>query len=277
MSRFQNRLNRLHLKIANTPLLRRILLLTTKLQILPFEKDEITKKKNDPKNLRNFEKKVFSQNGEDGIIQEIFKRIGTQNQYFVEFGVENGQECNSRFLLEKMGWKGLWIDGSEANVKKARAQFEKFPLKVDCHFITADNIQGIFSAHHVPEDLDLLSIDIDGNDFWILKKLESYRPRLLVVEYNASYHPTIEWVMPYNPEHRFDGTSYFGASLLSFTEFMKKRNYTLVACDSNGVNAFFVRNDLLKGLFSHTEGGAEYHYCAPKYRKNFFGHPPRVF
>ncbi len=266
----------LHLTLANTKGLRRVVSWVVGYKIDSYAKTEKQRCIEDSQNLRNFEKQIFSQNGEDGIIEEIFNRIGTKEKYFVEFGVENGKECNTRYLLQEKAWSGLWIDGSAENMESAKKEFGQFPITLEQQFITAENIEGIFEDHQVPKELDLLSIDVDGNDYWILKALSEYRPRLLIVEYNASFLPHEEWVMPYDPKHIFDGTNHFGASLASLTELAKTLGFGLVACDSRGVNAFFVRKDLLNDQFTHLSGGPEYHYCAPKYKRNFFGHPPRV-
>ena len=115
-----------HYLWAKTPLLRQILKKKVRQQIHHFQIQEERRAKEDKMNLRNFEKKVYSQNGEDGIIEEIFNRIGTTNKFFVEFGIENGTECNTRHLLEDKGWQGLWIDGSFDNVMVARKRFPTF-------------------------------------------------------------------------------------------------------------------------------------------------------
>ncbi|MCJ8277940.1 MAG: hypothetical protein HRT44_11080 [Bdellovibrionales bacterium] len=259
--------------LAQTPGLRRLLRWKTQRKISHFKNLEDERKNSDPLNLRNFEDKVYSQNGEDGILQEIFRRIGTTNQFFVEFGVENGQECNGRYLLEKKGWQGLWIDGSKENVQQAKEQFSQFPIKIFNRFITKENILSLFTEAEVPQELDLLSIDIDGNDYWIWDELKEYLPRVVVIEYNAKYSDNEDWVMPYNAKHVNDGSSHFGASLAAYSRLAKKLGYCLVACDNMGVNAFFVRKDLITDKFTHIDESVEYHYCSPKYRSLFFGHP----
>ena len=259
--------------VSRTPILRRLLKWSTQRKIEKYKFQEDQRKDSDPLNLRNFEKKIFSQNGEDGIIQEIFNRIGTTNKLFVEFGVESGQECNSRYLLEKCGWSGLWIEGSDENVGSAKDQFKAFPINVLSQFITKENIVEIFENSNIPKELDLLSIDIDGNDYWIWEELKEYKARVVVIEYNAKYLPIQDWVMPYDFKHLYDGSAYFGASLKALNRLGESLGYGLVSCDNMGVNAFFVRKDLLGKRFSHVSEGAVYHYCCPKYKKLFFGHP----
>ncbi len=223
--------------------------------------------------LTRFEKRVYSQHGEDGIIAEIFRRIGTTNRAFVEFGVEDGSENNTRVLLEHERWSGLWIEGSDAQAAKARTGFATFPIKVESAFVTAENIGGLFRKGQVPASPDLLSVDIDGNDFWVLRSiLGEFSPRVIVVEYNASFAPGESWVMPYEPKFAWDGTSYFGASLTALDRLASRYGYALVACDSMGANAFFVKKDLAAEKFSRP-GDVAFHYASPKYGWASFGHP----
>jgi hypothetical protein len=142
----------------------------------------------DPLRLNRYERQVFSQYGEDGILDEIFKRIGVTNRYFIEFGVENGLECNSLFLLLNK-WSGLWIEGSQTHhhqiTERFRSQIAEGRLTAINAFIKADNIELLFKQADAPPEPDLLSIDIDGNDYHIWKAITNYRPRVLVMEYNA--------------------------------------------------------------------------------------------
>lgn len=188
--------------------------------------------------LSKFEKKVFSQNGEDGVIEKIFNEIGTTNSYYVEFGVENGLECNTRYLREKKNWKGLLMDGGYANPA----------INLKKEFITRENITSLFVKYKVPSEFDLLSIDIDYNDFYVWNAIKDYKPRVVVIEYNSTHLPNEDKIVVYNAKGRWDGTNYFGASILSLTRLAKKKGYTLVYANNNGVNLFFVRNDLLKKL-----------------------------
>lgn len=188
--------------------------------------------------LATFERKFHSQNWEDGIIEAIFAAIGTTNRYFVEFGVEDGTVCNSRRLLE-LGWTGLQMDGREAGSDPVRKQ----------EFIRAENINDLFRKYSVPAEFDLLSIDIDGNDYWVWKAIAGYRPRVVVMEYNSSVPASESRTVPYDTDFRWDGTEYFGASLLALAKLGREKGYTLVGCDSNGINAFFVQDALVPGRF----------------------------
>jgi len=176
-----------------------------------------------------------SQNGEDGITLEIFNRIGTTNKYYVEFGTENGNECNTRILREKFGWRGLLMDGSYENKK----------INLNKEFITAENIEKLFEKYKVPKKFDLLSIDIDSNDYYVWESIKNYSPRVVIIEYNSKISPKKSESIIYNPKQTWDGTDYFGASLLALTKLGERKGYKLVCCDNVGCNAFFIRNDVL--------------------------------
>lgn len=182
------------------------------------------------------ERKEFSQNGEDGMIEVLFAVIVATNRYVVEFGVEDGVECNARYLLTRRGWTGLLMDGEHENPA----------INLRREFITAENIEELFRTYGVPPEPDLLSIDIDGNDYWVWKAIMSYRPRVVVIEYNACipYAPAV--TIPYDPAFRWDKTDYYGASLSALVLLGQTKGYTLVATDPCGVNAFFVREDLVE-------------------------------
>jgi hypothetical protein len=214
--------------------------------------------------LTTFEAKWFSQNGEDGILQALFRKIGAARRFAVEFGVENGSECNTRYLREKQGWACLLMDPNTQN-----------PDYIQREFITAENINHLFRKYKVPEDLDLLSIDIDGNDYWIWKAIEAcYRPRVVVIEYNAKILPTESKSIAYDPSFRWDGTNYFGASLLALARLAKSKGYALAGCESRGTNAFFVREDLYARHFKPHSFGELYQPPTYGYKKEGYGHPP---
>ncbi len=215
-------------------------------------------------NINLFEQRFFSQNGEDGIIRMILAKIGTTNRFCVEFGVENGRECNTRFLI-KQGWKYLHMDGSRQKKEYTRIMHE---------FITAENINYLFRKYKVPERFDLLSIDLDYNTYWVWKALEGYFPRVVVIEYNASVPPAESKAVRYNPDRVWDGTDYFGASLLALAKLGKDKGYTLIGCESHGINAFFVRNELKDHFIVK---GVSKVYMPPRYgvvkKGKFLGHP----
>jgi hypothetical protein len=232
----------------------------------------------DPKRLTRFAHKVYSQNGEDGILQEIFRRIGVTNRYFVEFGSADGAENNTVLLLTVEGWRGLWMDGDDALIERARSRFKKEiesgQLRADVEFVTAENINSLFAQKGVPQEFDLLSIDIDGNDYHLWKSIEPYSPRVVVIEYNAIFQPGMHWVVDYRPDAVWDRTSRFGASLTALERLGGEKGYSLVGCDTRGINAFFVRSDQAGDRFCEPYT-AENHYEPPRYGDSPWGGHPR--
>lgn len=224
--------------------------------------------------------KVFSQADEDGILAEIFRRIGQRGRTFVEFGVGNGLECNSTWLLMQ-GWKGLWIEQAKVQCEAIRQSFSSFldnkSLFLVEDRITSENINRLIASAFPFGEIDLLSIDIDYNDYWIWQAIEVVAPRVVVIEYNASWIPPAAITVPYSADRKWNGTNYFGASLCALTKLGAEKGYALVGCTLSGVNAFFVRNDLLEENF-HAPGSAEEHYEPPRYYLCSLpsGHPPSV-
>ena len=204
---------------------------------------------NDPRSLRDYEKQTFSQGGQDGITVELVNRLydNASNQYYVEFGVQEfplgtrglpagGDQCNTRVLREK-GWSGLLMDSSYEN--------ENINLRKE--FVTKENITSLFKKYGVPKKFELLSVDIDFNDFYILHRIiKEFSTDIIIVEYNAYFLPHEDAVVKYKANCGWDQYSnYFGASLLAFKRLLNKYNYSLVYADHKGVDAFFVNNDIL--------------------------------
>lgn len=216
----------------------------------------------DRRRLPPFGFKAYSQADEDGILEELFRRIGVTNRFFVEFGCGNGLENNTHYLLLK-NWRGLWIDGNDSHVEAIRKSFERLiqlgTLTVKNAFLSIDNIDQLISET-VCGEIDLLSVDVDGNDFHLLTRIKSIQPRVIVVEYNAKKGPSLDWVMSYRPEHVWDGTDYYGASLKAFEVLLGQRGYSLVSCSISGVNAFFVRSDLVNDELFCSPFVSENHY-----------------
>ncbi len=231
----------------------------------------------DPKNLIPFGYKIYSQSDEDGIIREIFNRIGVTNKIFVEFGIGNGLENNSLSLLFE-DWEGLWIEGSLNQVKKIRKHFaeiiSKGKLKIIQSFITKDNINQLISSQIKSNEIDLLSVDIDGNDYHVLNAITCVKPRVIVIEYNGKFRPPIMYCMDYNETHTWEKDDCFGVSLKFLEVNLEKKGYYLVGCNLSGVNAFFVRKDLVSDRFL-APFTAENHYEPPRYYFSgyFAGHP----
>ncbi len=221
----------------------------------------------DPQRLNQYERKVYSQCGEDGILAEIFQRIGIEHHYFVEFGVGDGLENNTAYLLIQH-WKGLWIEANPVFVDRIKTHLKAAIVQHHLHlkpaFVYPENIEIFLDEMQVPETFDLLSIDIDGNDYWVWQAITKYRPRVVVIEYNATYPPPISWVMTYNPNYSSSQTTYFGASLFSLEKLAAQKGYRLVGCSFSGVNAFFVREDLVGDRFCEPYTALN-HYEPPRY------------
>ena len=186
-----------------------------------YVKDLLSEPKyKDSKRLEPHGFKVYSQYDEDGIIQEIFKRLGVASKTFVEFGVEDGLENNSlKLLLE--GWRGLWLEGSEKCVLRICHRFHDVisdgRLMVKAAFINRDNINALI-GNSFTDEIDLLSIDIDGNDIYILESVNVIKPRVIIVEYNGKFPPPMSVAQRYNPMHRWDYSDYGGSSLEAITK-----------------------------------------------------------
>ena len=203
-------------------------------------------------NINDFEFKIFSQRGEDGIIQYLIKHLSIKNETFIEFGVENYMESNTRFLMMHNNWSGFVIDGSEEAMKslKNREWFWAYDLHAKTAFIDKENIMQLLNESGF-QDLGLLSIDIDGNDYWIFEQIDMLKlnPSIIVAEYNALFGAERAISVPYNKNFYRTAAHfsnlYFGASLAALQHIAKQKNYELVGCNKAGTNAFFVRKDLL--------------------------------
>lgn len=179
--------------------------------------------------LEDFEKKVYSQNGEDGIIEYIFTAIGTTNKYAIEFGATDGITNSNIHNLHLHEWQMLQLDKVQCKTNK--------PVYIET--ITPNNIEAIFDKYNVPKTFDLLSIDIDGNDFYVWKALVNYRPRVVVIEYNGFYDDNR--LLPY------DENAYYGCSSATINALCKlaeEKSYRLVYTEKTGVNAFFVDSSI---------------------------------
>lgn len=203
-----------------------------------------------PDNFALYGHKIYSQTDEDGIIEEIFKYI-PNNKTFLEIGIQTGIECNSLYLLLK-GWKGTWVEGDSKYCKIIEKELNgnsfKNKLLIVNSFIQRDNIVKTFKesfAFFEMNELDLFSLDIDGNDFYILEELfsNSIFPKVICVEYNAKFPPPHKLKIQYNKSHVWDQTDYMGCSLQEYVDLFTTFNYTLLCCNIPGINAFFIRND----------------------------------
>jgi hypothetical protein len=230
----------------------------------------------EPKRLHRFEQQVFSQNGEDGALDEIFRRIGTTDRRFLEIGVGDGLENNTTYFLAK-DWKGWWIDGDGSAIDKIKKNFwqplAKGDLTIRHALVTAENIAGIVSDLKIPVEFDLFSLDIDRNTYFVWRALKQLRPRVIVIEFNSSLPAETDWTVEYRADMVYNCTSYLGASLKAYERLGTELGYALVGCELSGINAFFVRRDLCGDKFAEPFT-AENHYEPPRYfllRRD--GHP----
>ena len=233
----------------------------------------------DKKRLLRFGSKAYSQCDEDGIIAEIFRRIGVQSRTFIESGVGPGLENNSLMLLLS-GWRGLWVEASQTDVAAAQIRLaswvETRQLCIENQFVTRDNVDHLLATSGPSSTPDLLSIDVDGNDYWIWEAIRSLNPRVVVIEYNATWFPPLAFTICYQESFRWDGSNYFGASLKALELLGRRKGYCLVGCNFSGVNAFFVRKDLCKRRF-RAPFTAENHFEPPRYwMARASGHAPGI-
>jgi len=215
----------------------------------------------DPLRLQRFGYKVFSQFEEDGSVAEIFRRIGEGRRTFVEIGVGDGVECNTLHLLLQ-GWTGHWVDADEGAFSPIKARMAKHlgnGLQLHLQMVTRENVDSLLRELCPDNALDFLSIDIDGNDYWVWKAIQSIQPRVFVIEYNSTWRPPLSLTVDYDPFHRWDRTNYFGASLSALCELGRTKGYNLVGCCFGGVNA-----DLCGNHFA-APFTAENHYEPPRY------------
>jgi len=238
------------------------------LQVLRAWEEEMAKPRHaDPRRLLRYGFKIYAQNDEDGIIQEIFRRIGSTSRTFVEFGVESGVECNSVKLLVE-GWRGLWIEARSDHADVIRRRFAPFltggKLTLLERLVNAENIDALLAQGGMSGEIDLLAIDIDYNDYWVWKAVTAVSPRAVVIEYNASLRPPLSLTVPYDPQRRWDGSNFYGASLEALVRLGREKGYRIVGCSVAGVNTFFVRDDLCGDKFLEPATAAE-HYEPPRH------------
>ena len=203
------------------------------------------------KSLHEVEFKVFSQFGDDGIIQYLINtiQIPDEQKIFVEFGVEDYSESNTRFLLMNNNWTGLIIDGSERNITKAKnsSYYWKHELTAVAAFIDRDNINDLISQNNISGQIALLSVDIDGNDYWVWERISVVDPIFVIAEYNSVFGGSLPVTIPYdqgfwrNEAHY--SNLYWGCSLAALCKLAESKGYGFIGCNSAGNNAYFIRKD----------------------------------
>jgi hypothetical protein len=206
-----------------------------------------------PDRVADAEFQVFSQFGEDGILQFLVEHVPVpvESEVFVEFGVEDYHESNTRFLLTHDNWRGLIMDGSDSMHEFLRGSGLGWRHHIDAKtaFIDRDNINSLIRDAGIEGDIGLVSIDIDGNDYWVLEAVDVVSPRILALEYNATFGPEAAVTVPYDPTfvrgEKHWTWLYWGASLAALTHKANEKGFALVAGNRAGNNAFFVRRDVL--------------------------------
>lgn len=193
--------------------------------------------------LTAFELRAFSQNGEDGVLLELVRRAGEGERYFVEFGAGDGRENNSALLADVFGWSGLLIEGDPGRAARLKAKYHRTRVRTVCARVTPESVDDLFAAAGVPAEPDVLSIDVDGPDYWIWKGLRRHQPRIVVIEYNASLGREQALVQPADRMDAFDHPSYDGASITALRALAAEKGYRLVHTELTGNNAFFIRDD----------------------------------
>jgi len=208
--------------------------------------------------LYPYEKSLYSPNGEDGVIRKLFQLIQPASQFCVELGASDGVSGSYTYLLRLQGWDCLLLDRSH----------DLPAYKLHKEFITGENINKLLEKYKVPQEFDLLTIDLGYNDYHIWKALDpAYLPRVVLISYNATHLPHENKVVKYRPFYAGNGTNYFGASILALQNLGKSKGYTLVYAEKKGLNLFFVRNDILlqKELLFKNVNHVEEIYRLPDY------------
>jgi predicted O-methyltransferase YrrM len=223
--------------------------------------------------INAYEFSHYSQNGEDGLILHLLARVGVKYHYIVEVGTEDGRECNSANLILNFGWRACLVEAAEHWAVKARQYFADCKVTDRIQILNAkatpENINELLRQAGVPKDIDILSIDIDSHDYWLWEAIDHVNPRIIVIEYNASFGPSRSITVPYPiPTPGLPNPYYHGASITAMNKLAERKGYKLVGCDSKGVNSFFVRGDLAtKAGLTIVEPAQAYHSHFRRNRK----------
>jgi len=222
--------------------------------------------------LEQVEFSIFSQFGDDGIIQWLIHNIDIESKTFIEFGVEDYSESNTRFLMMNDNWSGFVMDGSVGNIENLQQEsyYWRHDLRSEAVFITKDNINTIISDQKITGDLGLLHIDLDGNDYFIWEAINVVNPVIVIIEYNSIFGCEREISIPYRDDFIRSKAHYsnlfFGSSIKSLYELSKRKGYSFIGCNSAGNNAYFVRNDKVGEAIKPVK--LEDGYVKSKYRES---------
>ena len=230
--------------------------------------------------LSDVEFSVFSQWGDDGIINWLVENLNIKKKIFIEIGTENYKESNTRFLLMKRNWTGYLIEGDKNHALDIKKQkiYWKYDLNIISKYVDRENINHIFNKLKLPKDIGLLSLDIDGIDYWVWEKIETIKPIIFICEYNAVFGDlnslTIPYIKNFNRYKYHHSNLAFGASIKAFQKLATKKGYILLGTNSNGVNAYFIRkeyyNELKKKIRNIKKFSSKFRESRDKnYKKNF--------
>lgn len=199
-----------------------------------------------PIDLSQLAQSLYAQGTEEDILQRLLLRVQATNRYCVDIGASDGlRNSNTARLLLEQGWQGTLMEGSEYRFGRLKEHYGSAGnARLIGVQVQPETVDKLLSNAGVPAHFDLLSLDIDGNDYWVWQAMQAFRPRIVVIEYNPYYAPPERWVMRYDQDHTWDGSTYYGASLESLYHLGVSKGYQLVCCDDMGNNAFFVESEL---------------------------------
>ena len=258
--------------------------MTLALRVLPAASDncrkaaDATRDRTEPLpelELRKYERSVFSQFGEDGVIERLLALIEPSSKYAVEFGASEGIALsNVRNLLVNRGWSGLMIEGDDQRAGRLAENYRTMPqVQTRSAYVFPGNVETLFDHAGVPKDLDVLSIDIDSNDYYVWRAIHDYRPKIVVIEYNPGYPPPSRAVVAFHPFNHWDGSDYYGASIQAMYELGREKGYELVHVESSGANLFFVDRPYFERLGIRDNSPARM-YRPPQYGLTCGGRAP---
>ncbi len=222
-------------------------------------------------NIQDYEFKVFSQWGDDGIIQFLIRSVDIPFKTFIEFGVQDYSESNTRFLLMNNNWEGYIMDGSKTFIEHIQKQqyYWRYNLTAKAAFITAENINQLLRDTTFQKEVGIYHIDIDGNDYWIWKQTTEINPVIVIVEYQSVFGCEQAITTPYQSDFVRDNAHYsnlyYGASILALCDLAEEKGYYFVGCNSSGNNAYFIRKDKIGNLKPLT---AQQGYVCSKFRES---------
>ena len=234
--------------------------------------NQIKNKEFQARSLKDVEFSIFSQFGDDGIIQWLTQNLEIPNKTFIEFGVEDFSESNCRFLMMNDNWSGFVMDGSELNIKNLKSSYYywKYELASKAVFINKDNINDLIQEQEFNREVGLLHIDIDGNDYYIWDEINVIEPIIVIVEYNGIFGKDRSLSVIYDEDFIRNNSHYsyllFGSSIKSLYQLAEEKGYSFIGCNSGGNNAYFVRNDKLNDVVKSAT--LEQGYVESKYRES---------